>query len=491
MRLRSTGPKYGYYPKPSKTIMIITNPEKLDLARQVFGDTGINIDINGERHLGAVIGNQEFKENFVKKKVDKWILDVEQLSSIAKDEPQIALSAFTKALCMRWCFVQRTISNVEHLFQPLEDTIREKLIPAIIGRNVSEIERRILALPVRFGGLGILNPVITAKYEFDTSMKITSGLKNLIYNQENSLANLDNERIRDTINKTKQDKEKRLMQEFELIKSEVSNDLKLNLDLAREKGSGAWLTALPIQALGYALNKQEFRDGLCLRYGWKIPKTPVHCSCGETNDVNHTLTCTLGGYVIMRHNKIRDLEASILKDICKDVKVEPQLLPIENNTIASSNTKQKPRLDVSAVGIWSPMERTFLDVRVVHPNAPSYRGKTIEKIYEENEKEKKRTYNQRIVQVEKASFTPLVFTTSGGMAPECTKFHKKIAEHISRKTKEEYSHVMSHLRTRLRFTLLRSTLVAIRGERGKSRNSKENITDLSFNMIPDMPSYEI
>ena len=154
----------------------------------------------------------------MKKKVDKWILDVEQLSSIAKEEPQIALSAFTKALCMRWCFVQRTISNVEHLFQPLEDCIREKLIPAIIGRKVSELERRILALPVRFGGLGVLNPVITSNYEFDTSIKITSNLKNLIYNQENTLANLDEDRVRATINKTKQDKEKRLIQEFELIK---------------------------------------------------------------------------------------------------------------------------------------------------------------------------------------------------------------------------------------------------------------------------------
>ena len=173
------------------------------------------------------------------------------------------------------------------------------------------------------------------------------------------------------------------------------------------------------------------------------------------------------------------------------MKVEPELLPIGNTATSSSNTSEKARLDVSAVGIWSPMERTFLDVRVLHPNAASYRGKTIDQVYEQNEREKKRTYNQRIVQIEKASFTPLVFTTTGGMAPECTKFHKKIAELISKKTREEYSHVMSHLRTRLRFTLLKSTLIAIRGERGKPRNSRGNITDLSFNMIPDMPSYEV
>ena len=193
----------------------------------------------------------------------------------------------------------------------------------------------------------------------------------------------------------------------------------------------------------------------------------------------------------MRHDRIRNLEATILKDVCKDVRIEPELLPIGDTSTSSTNVADKARLDVSAVGVWSPIERTFFDVRVVHPNAPSYNGKDVEKIYQQNEREKKSKYNQRVIQVEKATFTPLVFTTTGGMAPECTKFHKKVAELISWKTKEEYSQVMNHIRTRIRFTLLKSTLIAIRGERGKSRKVPNNISDVSFNMVPDMPSYEI
>ena len=193
----------------------------------------------------------------------------------------------------------------------------------------------------------------------------------------------------------------------------------------------------------------------------------------------------------MRHDRIRNLEATILKDVCKDVRIEPELLPIGDTSTSSTNVADKARLDVSAVGVWSPIERTFFDVRVVHPNAPSYNGKDVEKIYQQNEREKKSKYNQRVIQVEKATFTPLVFTTTGGMAPECTKFHKKVAELISWKTKEEYSQVMNHIRTRIRFTLLKSTLIAIRGERGKSRKVDNNISDVSFNMVPDMPSYEI
>ena len=193
----------------------------------------------------------------------------------------------------------------------------------------------------------------------------------------------------------------------------------------------------------------------------------------------------------MRHNRIRDVEASILQEVCKDVRIEPELLPIGDIPVDCTNKAEKARLDVSAVGIFGPMERTFLDVRVTHANCATYRDKKISKIYEEHEKEKKKSYNQRVVQVEKASFTSLIFTTSGGMAPECTRYHKKVAQLISRKTKEEYSKVMNHLRTRIRFTILKSTLLAVRGERGKPYRRKENITELCFNTIPEKSSVEV
>ena len=489
--LNITGPKFGYFPKPSKTILIVKDPDKLELAHSIFGRTGITIDVTGERHLGAAIGSQDFKERYIQKKIEGWIEDVQHLSKIARDEPQIAHCAFTKALCMRWSFSQRTIAGIGDMFQTLEDVIRDKFIPAVVGRKVSDMERRILAMPIRFGGLGILNPTQTSEVEFETSLKITANLKELIVNQETTLDNYNEEQVKNVINKCKQDKGKRLTQEFENIKAQVNESMKRNLDLAREKGSGSWLTSLPLLSHQYVLNKQFFRDAICMRYGWRIPNTAQYCACGEKFDVNHALTCKKGGYVIMRHNRLRDLEAVVLRDICKDVKVEPELLPIGNSALTSTNNAERARLDVSAVGIWNPMERTFLDVRVVHPNCKTYKDKRIEQVYEMNENEKKASYNNRVIQVEKASFTPLIFSTSGGMAKECTKYHKQIAQLISIKTKEDYSHVMNHLRTRLRYALLKSTLIAIRGERGKERKSKECISELSFNTIPEMPSYEV
>ena len=192
----------------------------------------------------------------------------------------------------------------------------------------------------------------------------------------------------------------------------------------------------------------------------------------------------------MRHNEVRDVEAGFLADVCKDVRIEPGLLPVGNTPLTGGILADNARLDVSAVGIYSPLERTFLDVRVSNFNSPSYRDKTPELIYLMKEREKKRDYNQRVIQVEKGSFTPLIFSTTGGMGPEATSYHKRVAQLISTKKKEEYADVMRHMRTRLRFAILRGVLIAIRGDRGRKKRQQQcPVGEIPYNLIPD--SYEI
>ena len=186
----------------------------------------------------------------------------------------------------------------------------------------------------------------------------------------------------------------------------------------------------------------------------------------------------------MRHNRIRDLEAELMREVCHDVKIEPELLPLDSETDRAGNVAEKARLDVSGIGVWGSYERTFLDVRIVHPNAPSYINKPIDMVYESHEKEKKRMYNERVIQVEKGSFTPIVMSTFGGMGVEAKKYHKRIATLISLKRNEQYSDVVNFLRTRMRFSILRSVLTAVRGVRGKSKKDEvAPISTLSFNLI--------
>jgi len=56
------------------------------------------------------------------------------------------------------------------------------------------------------------------------------------------------------------------------------------------------------------------------------------------------------------------------------------------------------------------------------------------------------------------------------MAPEFNRVNKRLAEEIAEKRREPYASVITDIRTKLRFALLRSTLAAIRELRGKRSN---------------------
>ena len=56
----------------------------------------------------------------------------------------------------------RTLPDIENLLQPLEHAISEVLTPSLIGRNCFETARDLVALPVRMGGLGLINPSVSA-----------------------------------------------------------------------------------------------------------------------------------------------------------------------------------------------------------------------------------------------------------------------------------------------------------------------------------------
>ena len=117
-------------------------------------------------------------------------------------------------------------------------------------------------------------------------------------------------------------------------------------------------------------------------------------------------------------------------------------------------------------------ERTFFDIRVTHPNAPSNRPKTLKKLYIQNEEEKMGKYAQRVINNEKGTFCPLVYTTFGGTGPQCSTHHKRVAQLLSHKKKDKYEDIINVIRIKVRFALLRSVLTALRGVRGIPEDRK-------------------
>ena len=363
----------------------------------------------------------------------------------------------------------------------LEELIRTKLIPAVIGgRNVSDELRTIMQLPARMGGMGFLDPSDESDLEYENSKLVTAQITEAIYQQKSRLV-IDEEKQGYAIEDLRKRKEERWKARKDYVNNMLNEKMMRIILLGSKKGASTWLTSLPLKTYGFRLNKQQFQDALCMRYDLELKDVPRKCACGVDYTINHCLTCKRGGYVNIRHNAVRDTVAEVLKEVCKDVKVEPQLLPVTGEVLpAGTNIADGARSDVSAVGLWQPLNRAFLDIRVFNPHALSNAAKEIDQMYLHHELAKKREYNARILEVEKGTFTPVVFSCSGGASPEASRLLKEIAMKLSRKRGEKYSVTINFLRRRISFDVLRTCLISFRGDRGTAHDNV--IEDLDIGM---------
>ena len=278
--------------------------------------------------------------------------------------------------------------------------------------------------------------------------------------------------IRKIKNEIKQDREGIFKSILESVRNEMNEEQRRLNEINREKGVSNWLTVLPIAENGFNLNKQQFWDCVRLRYGWYITNLPLTCACGAKFDLQHCMSCKKGGFINIRHNDIRDLTAKMLTEVCKDVAVEPTLIPLtgENMKYKSAIIGNEARLDVRVRGFWIYGQQAFLDVRVFDPNASRYVNVSLPQCYRANENEKKRHYSERIMQVDQGSFTPLVFSIYGGMGRECQIFYAKLAELIADKRNSHKSLISTWIRTKICFALQKSCLLCLRGSRSTNRN---------------------
>ena len=105
------------------------------------------------------------------------------------------------------------------------------------------------------------------------------------------------------------------------------------------------------------------------------------------------------GFPSMRHNELRDITAELLTEVCHSVGVEPILQPLtgERFSYRSANVEDGARLDVVAEGFWDHRQKTFFDVKVFNPLAPTYSNSTsLSQCYRRAELEKRRMYEERI-----------------------------------------------------------------------------------------------
>ena len=247
------------------------------------------------------------------------------------------------------------------------------------------------------------------------------------------------------------------------------------MELASEKGASSWVVALPIAEHNFALHKGSFRDALCLRYGWKPTRMPSHCVCGCNFSVEHAFSCLCGALPSIRHNDIRDLTARLLTEVCPNVAIEPDLQPLTGEMLShrTSNCEEGARLDVLAHGFWG----------VFNPLAPSNCRSSLNATYRRHETIKKRSYEQRVREVEHGSFTPLVFSASGGMAPAATITFKRLASLLADKRQQDYNKTIAWIRCQLSFSLVRSSVMCLRGARSSYHRPARPECDIPLDVV--------
>ena len=146
---------------------------------------------------------------------------------------------------------------------------------------------------------------------------------------------------------------------------------------------------------------------------------------------------------------------ALLDKVCVNVQTEPQLIPLENERfdLRTANTSSEARLDIKASDFWNRGQTSLFDIRITDVNAASNKNRPSKTIFREHETRKKREYLQRVLEVEHATFTPLVLGTNGGIGDECGHFVSELANKLSLKQDEPYASIMSWIRKN---SLLRS-----------------------------------
>lgn len=239
------------------------------------------------------------------------------------------------------------------------------------------------------------------------------------------------------------------------------------LEVASEPGASSWLTALPMKEHGFVLHKGAFCDALCLRYGWTPLHLPSHCVCGSNMSIEHALNCKCGGFPSLRHNELRNITADLLTEICPDVQVEPALQALSGEGSLTSLPSLMIMLGLTLLCPVSGHQGnvpflTYVSLILSHTPIIIH---LLKPAIGEMRRIKDANNGERICNVEHASFTPLVFTTAGGMGPSASTFYKHLSSRLSIRYSKSYSTVLNWIRCRISFSLLRSSIMCLRGAR--------------------------
>ena len=114
------------------------------------------------------------------------------------------------------------------------------LVPSLIGRNCSEAEHDLVALQVRMGGLGLINPSDSADVEYSASIRVSAPLVIKIEAQSHEIP--EEAEVQRLVYATRKENDEGLREELEEAKAMLPDKTQRAVDLACEKGASNYFS---------------------------------------------------------------------------------------------------------------------------------------------------------------------------------------------------------------------------------------------------------
>ncbi|KAL7478385.1 hypothetical protein ACHAW6_004169, partial [Cyclotella cf. meneghiniana] len=393
-------------------------------------------------YVGGFVGSTTKRDRWLAPLIEKWVHGVERLSAVAHQFPHSAYAGLVSCLSAEWHYVCRVAPDIRPLLRPIEDALRTRFLPAILGRAdpIDDDPRRLLSLGVKQGGLAIRDP--------------TDCVRNAGASYRSTRKESD-ETFRNALLAMATPKVKKRME--------------------RQAATGTWLTTIPDHFGGTELTKTEWHDNVSIRYGWRPLALPDRCDgCGDGFTVEHGLNCKKGGLVSIRHDDVHDEWAHLcslsLSSSC--LTVEPTIFygggvtagqSSKHLTQGDNHLGDDARGDILTHGFWQRARGTIFDICLCDTDARSYGNTDYSKILKRTATKKKRKYEAACLE-RRRDFTPLVYSIDGLASKDTRTAKKRLACLLSKKWSRPYSEMVGFIRTRMSLAIARSITLLLRGD---------------------------
>jgi hypothetical protein len=462
--LMEEGPKFGYFPEPTKSILIVA-PAMVEQAKQIFrGPLAVKV-VTGARFLGGFVGEESKRIAYVEMKMKEWVAMTAKLADIAELQPQAAYTAFRLSLSAQWSYLLRVVQEAHSEMKPLEDAIATKFLPALLSGHVTAQERAVLSLPARMGGMGVRDPsqeTLSLQTAREASKVLVPAImEGVPFDVKEHKAQ------RHRAGRECREQRQELDQEIydtALASWRTEDPLKARaLERAHDYKASSILTDVPLDATHTALAPEEFMDFVTVRYNRTLVKVPATCDGKGCRGVlftrEHALDCKYGGKTISRHNAIRDT----LGSLCKEWKTEVTWEPVIST--ANERTGEETKVgDLLVRGVYAPQQDAYLDIRVTNTDASSHRAMTVDAVLRKQEREKRLKHGPACAQ-RRAHFVPFVMAIGGALGEEAEEFVGRLGVGLATKRGKPLHETMRDIRLRLAVASARGTSQCIRGAR--------------------------